>query len=275
MMNVRLAIGAVLLGAMSTGCIALKADQDEIAAEVQKLRQEVLASQENAKRTDELADTLDAKLEEVEELLRRNQADLGLRVDNLEVDVQELRGQAESADYTASAVQQELIENRRDLDERLMALEEKLNEATNIPEGKTDLLAEADRLFAKRKYKEARKLFRTYESRYPDDAQLPMVHFKIGQTYFSERDYKASLGAFYRVIQDAPKSEVLPDALYYSGLAFAKIGQCKNAIAYFDALQQKKTKAPQSYKDKAKEQIEILNKDKGDICMDTDDKRKG
>lgn len=258
----------MLLSAATSGCIALKADQDEIAAEVQKLRTEVVAQQEANKRNDELADKLDSKLEEVEALLRRNQADLGLRVEGLEVDVQDLRGQAENADFTASAVRQALMENRQDVDERLVTLEEKLNEATNIPEGKKDLMAEAERLFTKRNYKQSRRLYRTYESRYPQDAQVAMVRFKIGQTYFSERDYKSSLGEFYRVIQDSPGSEVVPDALYYSGLAFAKIGQCTNAIAYFDALRQKKTKAPQHYKDKAAEQIGILKGDKGSMCMD-------
>ena len=61
---------------------------------------------------------------------------------------------------------------------------------------------------------------------------------------------------------------MVPDALYYSGLAFAKLGQCNNAIAYFEALREKKTKAPQQYKDKAAEQIGILQKDKGELCMD-------
>ncbi|MEM6989717.1 MAG: tetratricopeptide repeat protein [Myxococcota bacterium] len=269
MSDLRLAISASLLLSIGLpGCIALKVDQDEIAADVQKLRTEVLAQQEAAKRNDELADELDSKLAEVEALLRRNQADLGLRVEGLEVDVQDLRGQAENADYTASAVRQELMENRQDVDERLVTLEEKLNEATNIPEGKKDLLAEAERLFAKRNYKQSRRLYRTYESRYPEDQQVALVRFKIGQTYFSERDYKSSLGEFYRVIEDSPQSDILPDALYYSGLAFAKIGQCQNAIAYFDHLRQKKTKAPQHYKDKAADQIKILKADKGDLCMD-------
>lgn len=120
----------------------------------------------------------------------------------------------------------------------------------------------------KRKYKQARRLYRTYESRYPGDAQMPDVRFKIGLSYFSERDYKSSLGEFYRIIQDSPTSEIVPDALYYSGLAFAKLGQCVNAIAYFQALREKKTKAPQHYKDKASEQIAILEKDKGELCVD-------
>ncbi|MBL4683308.1 MAG: hypothetical protein JKY37_01870 [Nannocystaceae bacterium] len=267
--GLRLAISAsVLLSTALPGCIALKVDQDEISTEVQKLRAEVQVQQQAAQRNDALADELEGKLEEVEALLRRNQADLGLRVEGLETDVQDLRGEAENAGYTASAVRQELMESRQAIDERLVALEEKLNEATNIPEGKKDLLAEAERLFAKRSYKQSRRLFRTYESRYPDDSQVALVRFKIGQTYFSERDYKSSLGEFYRVIEDSPGSDILPDALYYSGLAFAKIGQCKNAIAYFDHLRQKKTKAPQHYKDKAAEQIKILESDKGELCVD-------
>lgn len=265
----RLAAFALLaLAVPSAGCLALKADQDEIAREVDKLRNEVLASSEAAEKNQQLADQLEAKLEEAEELLRRNQADLGLRVENLELEVNELRGAAENADYMATAVKQELLELRGDLDSRLTALEEKLNEATSIPESKPEILAEAEKLMGKRNYKQARRLYRTYESRYPGDAQLPDVKFKIGLTYFSERDYKASLGEFYRIIQDYPQSPILPDALYYSGLAFAKLGQCANAIAYFEALREKKTKAPAQYKEKAAEQIAILQKDKGELCMD-------
>lgn len=263
----RLAALAVL-AVVGSGCIALKADQDEIAREVDKLRKEVLASSETAQRNQELADEVEDKLQQVEELLRRNQADLGLRVENLELQVQELRGAAENADYMATAVKQELLELRADLDARLTSLEEKLNEATNIPENKTELLAEAEKLMGKRKYSQARRLYRTYESRYPGDPQMADVRFKIGLSYFSERDYKSSLGEFYRIIQDSPDAKVVPDALYYSGLAFAKLGQCNNAIAYFEALREKKTKAPQHYKDKAGEQIAILKKDNGELCVD-------
>ncbi len=265
----RLALAGLMLpGVLGSGCVALKADQDEIAKEVDKLRKEVLASGEAAERNQELADQVDDKLEEVEDLLRRNQADLGLRVENLEVEVQGLRGAAENADLMATAVKQEQVELRADLDQRITSLEEKLNEATNIPESKKELMAEAEKLMTKRKYKQARRLYRTYESRYPGDPKMPDVRFKIGLSYFSERDYKSSLGEFYRIIQDSPQSEIVPDALYYSGLGFAKLGQCVNAIAYFEALREKKTKAPQHYKDKAAEQIGILKKDKGELCVD-------
>ena len=266
-------VGALgLCGLLSTGCIALKADQDDLAQEVAKLRKEVLEQDKSTEETISKVETLTAELEtkigELDEVLRRNQADLGLRVDNLEVDTMELRGAAENADFVATAAKQELTELRGDVDQRLLALEEKLNEATNIPESKTELWAEADRQFKAKNYKGSRRLWRTYESRYPTDAKLAEVRFNIGLTFFSAREYRQALGEFYRIIQETPKDPVIPDALYYSGLAFAKLGQCKNAVAYFEALRSKKTKAPQHYKDKAKEQIDILQSDKGEICSD-------
>ena len=267
------AVGALgLCGLFSTGCIALKADQDELAQEVAKLRKEVLeqdkSTEETISKVETLTTELETKIGELDEVLRRNQADLGLRVDNLEVDTMELRGAAENADFVATAAKQELTELRGDVDQRLLALEEKLNEATNIPESKTELWAEADKQFKAKNYKGSRRLWRTYESRYPTDPKMAEVRFNIGLTFFSARKYRQALGEFYRIIQETPKDAVVPDALYYSGLAFAKLGQCKNAIAYFEALRSKKTKAPQNYKDQAKEQIDILQSDKCEICSD-------
>lgn len=266
-------VGALgLCGLSSSGCIALKADQDELAQEVAKLRKEVLEQGNNTGETVAKVETLTAELEskiaELDEVLRRNQADLGLRVDNLEVDTQELRGAAENADFVATAAKQELTELRGDVDVRLQALEEKLNEATNIPESKKELWAEAEKQFKAKNYKGSRRLWRTYESRYPTDPKIAEVRFSIGLTFFSAREYRQALGEFYRVVQESPKDPIIPDALYYSGLAFAKLGQCENAIAYFDALRQKKTKAPKHYKEKAGEQIGILKADKGEICSD-------
>jgi len=257
---------SLLLLCCSLGACVLKPEHDELREEVAKLRKQMADSAETLEHAKQLSTELDTKLAEIEEILRRNQADLGLRVDNLEVETQGLRGAAENADFMASAASQELKELRGDLDERLKLLEGKLNEATNIPESRAELWSEAERQFKAKNYKGARRLWRTFESRYPGDAKMSEVKFQIGLTYYSERDYKAALGEFYRIVQETPKDAVVPDALYYSGLAFAKLGQCENAIAYFSALREKKTKAPAGYKQKAAEQIELLRSNKGGIC---------
>lgn len=262
----------LLLSLSLSGCIVFKKDHEALMARVDDLesgqKAQSQALQQSLSQADDLAQVLEGKLKEAEALLRRNQADLGMRVEELELQMTQLDGAVESAEYVASASTQEIGEVRKDLDKRIGALEQKLNEATSIPESKDGLWTEAERQQKRKNYEQARRLWRTYAARYPEDKKMAEVRFNIGLTYFSERDHKAALGEFYRVIQETPDAAIVPDCLYYSGLAFAKIGQCENAIAYFGALQKQGTKAPERYKSAAAKQIEILKKDERKMCAD-------
>jgi TolA-binding protein len=255
-----------------SACITLKSEHDELAAEVMNLRKKV------AERDTELQDTLtkaqeqmglvEQQLAAAEKILRDNQASIGVRVDNLEIDLAEVRGNAESSLNELAALTQNVADSRSELDERVTKVEQKLNAETDIPEGKTDLLREAERALESKDYGRARRLFRTYLSRYPGDPKEPEVRFKIGQTLFSERDYRSALGEFYWLVQNAPQNEIVHDAVYYSGLAFAKLGQCDKSLAYFKALVKEDSGAPDRYKKQAQKQIETLEKDAGKICTD-------
>lgn len=277
----RLGAVASLLAAafVAPGCLTLKAEHNDLAKKVDKLETQTIDRSKEL--DDKLAEAdkklaeLQSKLDQAESLLRGSQAGIGVRMDVVEQDVQQLRGQAENAELVASATQQGLQELRGDVDERLKKLEDKLNEATSIPEGKDELYAEAERQLQKKNFKQARQLFRTYISRYPGDAKLAEAEFKVGLTFYSERDYKSALGVFYRVVQAYGETPIVHDALYYSGLGFAKLGQCKNAIAYFEALTRPKSPAPQQYQKAAKEQIDLLHKDTGDLCFDREDASAG
>lgn len=277
--------GAALVAALIastgglTGCLTLKAEHNELAARVTRLDQ---ATGDRGTQLDEkLAEAdrklaeLQTKLDQAETLLRGSQAGIGARMDKVETDTAELRGAAENAELVAQAGQQAQQELRTEVDQRLRTLEEKLNEATNIPEGKDELWAEAERQLQKKNYKLSRQLWRTFISRYPGDAKLPAANFQVGLTFFSERDYKSALGQFYRIIQEFAEDPIVSDALYYSGLGFAKLGQCKNATAYFEALIRPKSPASPQYQKAARDQIEILKKDTGDLCFDRDDANAG
>lgn len=262
---------AVLLFS-SPGCLVLKAQHDDLAKEVDKLKTREAERQKQLEATLQKADaqmaTVEERLKEAEGFLRSNQASLGVRVDNMESDLSEVRGYAEDTMNETSALQANLAETRQDFEGRINNLEDKLNEATNIPEGKQELMAEAEQLLKRKNYKQSRRLFRTYLSRYPDDPKAAEVRFNIGLTFYSERDYRSALGEFYWVVQNAPGSSVIYDSLYYSGLAFAKLGQCDKAIAYFSALTKKGSDAPDRYKQRATQQVETLEKDPGKICQD-------
>jgi len=264
---------------LQTGCLTLKTEHDKLAERVTKLDAE---TGDRGKELDEkiveadakLAE-LQAKLDQAETMLRGSQAGIGARMDTVETEVAELRGSAENSELVASASAQAMSELREDVDKRLRTLEEKLNEATSIPEGKDELWNEADRQLQRKNYKLSRTLWRTFISRYPGDPKLPEANFKVGLTFHSERDYKSALGVFYNIIQAYSEDPIVSDALYYSGLGFAKLGQCKNAIAYFEAISRVGSNASQQYQKAAKDQIDILKKDTGDLCFDREDANAG
>lgn len=203
-----------------------------------------------------------------EQSIRESLAKLGARVESIELDAAEVRGIAETSVNEIAANKQNLTEMRVELDRRIAEVASKLGQVTDLPEGKKELLAEAERLLKAKDYKQARRLFRTYLSRYPDETTAPEVRFNIGLTLYSERDYRSALGEFYWIVQNAKSSPLVHDALYYSGLAFAKLGECEKAMAYFNALVKKDSKAPDKYKQSAQQQIDTLSKDTGQLCTD-------
>lgn len=253
-------------------CITLKPEHDALEKEVWDLRKKVEARDQELAATLVAAAEQMAKVEEqlkkAEELLHTNQAGLGVRVENLEYDLSMVRGQAEDSLNEVAALSQNVAESRAEIDNRLGKVETAINQEADVPEGKTDLLKDAERTLEKKDYPRSRRLFRTYLSRYPGDPKEAEVRFKIGLTLFSERDYRSALGEFYWLVQNAPESEVIHDAVYYSGLAFAKLGQCEKSLAYFQAVLEKDSGAPERYKTQAKKQVETLEKDEGKICTD-------
>ena len=159
-------------------------------------------------------------------------------------------------------------ELRADLDSRINALESKLNSATDIPESKTELLAAANQALNRHDYTRARRLFRTFLSRYPDDENGPEVRFKVGLSLYNEQDYRSALGEFNWIRKNAAKSDVIHDTLYYLGLGLAKTGECKKAITYFEFLASRKSTAPKGHKDKALKQVEQIRKSAAELCTD-------
>jgi len=272
-MNIFVTRTLALLSVMPlVACITMKADHDELQAEVVTLKKRVAERdtqlEQTLERAQEQMAQVEAQLVKAEGLLRNNQASLGVRVDDLEVDLSQVRGVAEDSRNEVAALSQNVGESRTELDGRLAALETTLKAETDIPEGKSDLLRAAERALEKNQHALARRLFRTYLSRYPADSKEAEVRFKIGQTLFAERDYRSALGEFYWLVENAPEAEVIHDAVYYSGLAFAKLGQCDKSEAYFQAIVKKGSTAPDNYKRQAKKQLETLSKDKGKICAD-------
>ena len=187
---IRNLITAIVL--TSCAACATTPQHDELQGRVDQLQKQVAARDTTLAETIAAAeasmDELQARLKDAEKLLRSNQANLGLQVQDIGEELAMVRGLAEDSRNESAALAANIDEMRGTVDQRVSNLEAKLNEATDIPEGKTPLLNEAERQLRAKNYKRARNLFRTYLSRYGAAAKEPEVRFKIGLTLSSERD---------------------------------------------------------------------------------------
>lgn len=251
---------------------ALQAQVKELSKQVDERDKELESILEEAKTQ---LEGLKADSVEVEKVLRSSQAGLGVKVEDLEMTVAELRGAADDARMEADSSKRSLEELRADLDTRINALESKLNAATDIPESRSDLLKEADSAFRGNDFSRARRLFRTFLSRYPDDKSGSEVRYKIGLTLYKEQDFRAAAGEFNWIRKNAPRSPVIHDAVYYMGLSFARQGACANATKYFEFLSSRRSGAPKKYRDQAKKQLELIRTTASSMCTDTQTKARG
>lgn len=262
----------LLVGVGPSGCVTTMAQHRELQAEVHKLDEHVSERDEELEKTLAQAKEQLAKLKEnaekVEKVLRTSQAGMGVRVENLEMTLAELRGASDDARMEADSSKRSIEELRGDLDTRLNALEGKLNAATDIPESRSELLKAAKAAFSSKDYPRSRRLFRTFLSRYPDDKSGPEVRYKIGLTLYHEHDYRAAAGEFNWIRKNAAKSEVIHDAVYYIGMSFAKQGACVNAVKYFEYLASRRSGAPRQYREQARKQIQYLRGQGASMCAD-------
>jgi len=267
-----LAPTALVFGALlAPGCIVLQSQHLELVEEVDHLKKR------QATRDQELEATLrkaavqmakvEAQLERAAEVLGENQATMGVRVEDLEFDLGQIRGIAEDRLNALAALGQNVSEMRGELQERLDKLETATNAAAAIPEGKQALFRSAAAAESSHQNKQARKLYRIYLSRYPNDAKEAEVRFKIGLTLYQDSDDRSALGEFHWIISNRPQAKVIPDALYYSGLAWYRLHNCANAAAYFDAVLAE-AKSSDRYKKAAVKQKATIKSDPKKICVE-------
>ena len=87
-----------------------------------------------------------------------------------------------------------------------------------MPETPDALFAEADKRLAAAAVADARRLFEAFVNRYPQRrARGASAQYNIGEAYAGEKRYANAIGAYTKVVDNFPKSDVVPDAMYKNG----------------------------------------------------------
>lgn len=69
---------------------------------------------------------------------------------------------------------------------------------------------------------------------YPTASQVPEIKYRIGETWFLEKQWGKAIQSFDKVVQSHPKSEWAAWALLYQGDAFIAKGQADSAKLFFE-----------------------------------------
>ena len=196
-------------------------------------------------------------------------ADLFLRLDNLQSEIQILSTTVEEYEQLLKTPSKEMESFKGDMDCRLRSLEEtrktqrgKVKEIEDrfkeldwkTPEstsklmesersaptrenpselrgvsGMGDLYKEAYETFYKGDLEEAREKFEAFLKQYPDAELCNNAQFWIGETYYQKKDFEKAILEYEKTIKQYPEGGKIPVALLKEALAFLELGDKENA----------------------------------------------
>ena len=233
-------VGVLSLVLSGPGCI--KQMQTDIAA--------------NQARLDSLEEDLEAKRKELEEalaeasrVLRRNSADQGLQIEEIQQRLAVMEGQFAEIRMeqtgASEAQAQRSLEIQRRLSEvaRAAGMDVPL-ESSEIPEDKTAHWEALQKSYRVNKHSYTRALARAYVARYPKDNHADNAQYMIGSSYLQQGQAAAALGEFQKVISTYRTGDAIDETLYDMAQAFLKVRTCNDAGTALRALLKNHPKSP-------------------------------
>lgn len=264
-------LGAALAIALFAPACAYYSSEDgeRLANEVYALQTQVTAMQQavaelqasEKKQAAQLA-KMSQEVGTLSKAARRNDADLGVQIDEMMQTVARMKGRVETFSERVSSLEQNTSKVQEELDVRFQGLAEKQKiEAAKSEEEKSraieearkrerllgspkDAMKEVENLLAASDPAGARKILRELDIRHKDEKNYkkryaPRVQYTIGETYFAEANYQQAAAVYNNVRKKFPRSKLVPDALYRLGECFEKLKLPEDAKLFYQTVKQK------------------------------------
>lgn len=132
------------------------------------------------------------------------------------------------------------------------------------PLGPQERMARADQAQSVQRYGKARANYARYLKQYRGGERAGEARLKIGLGHFEREKWLLAINSFGDVLEKHSKSEQIWDALYYGGIAYAKLGRCVEATAWLGKLTQAITvgaAGSERYVSKAESQLAVIHDD--------------
>jgi TolA-binding protein len=263
-------LAALLAPLTLAGCMT--SGQGKILrADVDKLTERMSAMETRDKEINEQVARLKTVLDEATALLGRNSADLGTKVDRNGTDIDALTGKLEEAQHLAGELQKQIAEDRvrlaamEQVQSRMAQDQQKVIDrvAPTIPEDKETLWKEANARLTGGMREDARRFFRSFVQRFPDDARAPQAQLQVGLTFVQELKHANAVAEFTTVMTRFSKAPEVAEAMWQLGSSYVALKYCTDAKAIFQDLAKRYPKSPRAaqVKDRLRELTKI-SKDK-------------
>jgi TolA-binding protein len=258
--RVGLVLGAVLVSGVASGCFlwttteqgtALERRATELEARVTALEGTAEGYTAQMDRAHSKVAELEGVLERATELVTRNSADTGARVEELQQQLMAQAGQIDEVRHELSRLQEEFQAQQRDYEDRMKRLARRAGidmpvDETQIPAGADEHYRAAHVAYEARDFSTARALYRAFVTRYASDARADDAQFRVAQSYLLEDRPATALGELRRVVSDFPSGDQVPAALLAMGDAFYRLHECDSARTAFETVQRAHPRSAQA-----------------------------
>ncbi|MDH5183350.1 MAG: tol-pal system protein YbgF [Gammaproteobacteria bacterium] len=195
---------------------------------------------------------LESRVQRLERVLGgKALVDMQLRLEQLQQEVQQLRGDLEQQNYQIKEIKGHQRDLYADIDRRLLALERggagngggaNGGEQTTEPQGQVPSQEEQAAyqkgidLLQEFKYGQAAQSFAAYLKAFPKGRYAPIALYWLADAYYSDRKYKQAISQYQRLLKDYPDNSKAVQARLKIGYSQAELKQWKAARQSMEAV---------------------------------------
>jgi tol-pal system protein YbgF len=205
----------------------------------------------------------DERIARIEQMLQNQSLlDMLSRIDALQQENRELRGELEEQTHTVNEMKQQQSDLYRDLDRRISDIErsgsvpaataaasqQQANPVVDTPATpvERDAYQKAFDLLRELRYEQAIEGFRAFLKSYPAGRYAPSAQYWLAEAYYARREFPMAITEYQALRSRYPSSTKLPEALLKIGYCYSVLGKKEEAKGAFDELVKSYPQSPEA-----------------------------
>ena len=230
----------------SVACVTTAQEGEEMRKDIASLKEQLKNEQALAKvEHDSLVAENKAKAQQLQDALdqlnrgaRKSGADLAVDLEKAQNDINGVHGQLEVIAHRLDMVDQANLERDKHIDQStaVVATHQKEVDKAEHPTDKLAIYNLGRRKLEEGQLLRARELFSDFLKSFHGDELAPNAQYWLGETYYADKRYEDALREFGKVTKEWKSSEKAPDALLKIGMSFQALGNCQNALLFFEEV---------------------------------------